>query len=501
MAPKRTRPEATKQRKPAAGRSRATTSAPPGQAGPDPVVEPLALELTAAALEFAHRNHVPGASIGIVRDGRLAWSLGIGHADRATGRVPDERTLYRVASISKTFTASAVLQLRDEGRLRLDDPVVLAIPELAAVTNPFGPIEDVTIRRLLMHTSGLQGEEPSDDPDAMGEHLAEEIPALLGAVRVAIPPESAHKYCNLGYILLGIIVERVAGTSFPSYVRRNLTRPLGMEATSFDPFRRHASQVAVGYDHARYSDQLQPARSVPTDRWLADGGLWSSVGDLSLWILQQFRSRDEDRRGPGQVLDGRTLREMHRPSFLTDSTWTEAQGLGWYAVRHDDCVLTGHSGTLHGFRTNISFSLPDELGAIVLTNGTAKPRDLAHRLVQLVLPAHRTARAAERPMELPGSAPTAYLELLGTYEDAEFGEQIHVEWRGGELRLVEPAEPEGPFRLAPTDDPLVFVIHGGRPGGEPLRFLRSHDGRVDRCNVAGYPMAKLIAARERPGTS
>jgi D-alanyl-D-alanine carboxypeptidase len=466
-----------------------------GTVDPDPVVGSLSRELTAAALEFARRHHVPGASIGIVREGRLAWSLGIGHADRTAARMPDERTIYRVASISKTFTATAILQLRDKGRLRLDDPVVRTIPELIAVANPFGPIEDVTIRRLLMHTSGLQGEEPSDDPDAMGEHLAEDIPALLGSVRVVIPPESAHKYCNLGYILLGIVVERLSGRPFATYVRRNLTRPLGMEATSFDPFRRHAARVAVGYDHSSYSDELPAARRIPTDRWLADGGLWSSVEDLSRWILQQFRREDRDLRGPGQVLDGRSLREMQRPSYLSDSTWTEAQGLGWYATRLDDCVLTGHSGSLDGFRTNISFSLPDELGVIVLTNGAAAPAELSRKLVGLVLPAHRTARSAARPLELPEPMPASYRELLGTYRDQESGDDVSVEWRSRQLWMVVPDEPDGPFALEATDDPLVFAIRGGRSGGEPMRFLRGPNGEVDRCNAAGYPLTKLVPAR------
>lgn len=471
---------------------------PTGRAGPDPVLEPLASALTATALEFLRTNHLPGASIGVVREGRLAWTLGLGHADLTTRRVPDERTLYRVASITKTFTASAILQLRDDGSVRLDDPVVRFIPELTAVRNPFGPIEDITIRRLLMHTSGLQGEEPSDDPDVVGEHLAAEIAGLLDRVVVAIPPETSHKYCNLGYILLGLVVERVSRRSYVGYVRRSLTRPLGLDATTFDPFRRLAGRVATGYDAGMFSDDLRPARRIPTDRWLADGGLWSSVEDLAMWILQQFRREDRHVRGKGQVLDGRTLREMHRPSYLTDSTWKEAQGLGWYAVRRDTCVLTGHSGALDGFRSNISFSLADELGAVVLLNGMAKASDLSFALLEQILPAQRTARAAAEALPAPEPTPPAYRELLGAYRDVQFGEDIRIEWRRGALVMVAANDPEGPHRLEPTADPLVFMIYGGRPGGEPLRFLRSPDGTVDRCNVAGYPMVRVVLARE-PG--
>lgn len=492
MAAKTARRDATR-RKPGAGRD-----APAGSATsiPDPVLEPLVPALTAAVVEFARTSHLPGASVGIVRDGRLAWTLGVGHADVAARRLPDQRTLYRVASITKTFTATAVLQLRDEGRLRLDDPAVRFIPELAAVRNPFGPIEDITIRRLLMHTSGLQGEEPSDDPDVAGEHLAADIPGLLDRVRVAIPPETDHKYCNLGYILLGLVVERVSGRPYPDYVRRNITRPLGMDATTFDPFRRLRGRVATGYNPSLFSDDLRPARDIPTDRWLADGGLWSCVEDLATWILQQLRREDRHARGEGQVLDGRTLREMHRPSFLADSTWKEAQGLGWYAVRRDDCVLTGHSGTLHGFRSNASFSIPDELGAIVLCNGIADASALAHRLIELVLPTHRTARKAAAVLAPRKPLPDAYRELLGAYRDIDFDDDVRIEWRAGELVLVVPDEPEGRHPLEPTDDPLVFTIRGGRPGGEALRFMRGPDGAIDRCNAAGYPMVRVVLARQ-----
>src|SRR4051812_29994988 len=122
------------------------------------------LEATTASFVTEHR--LPGASVGIVRDGRLVWSHGYGFADREHGRRPDARTLYRVASITKTFTACSILQLRDAGRLRLDDPLVLHVPEAAAIANPFGPVEDVTLRRLLLHTSGLQGGQPIDAAQA-----------------------------------------------------------------------------------------------------------------------------------------------------------------------------------------------------------------------------------------------------------------------------------------------------------------------------------------------
>src|SRR5262245_6890587 len=121
----------------------------------DPVIEPLADRLASLAARFFAASRLPGLAVGVVRDGKLAWTASLGFADRATNRPVTSDTLFRICSITKSFTATAILQLRDEGRLRLDDPLVLHVPEARAIRNPFGPIEDVTIRRLLTHTAGI----------------------------------------------------------------------------------------------------------------------------------------------------------------------------------------------------------------------------------------------------------------------------------------------------------------------------------------------------------
>ncbi len=126
-------------------------------------VEGVAERLEAKAASFVKEHRLPGAAVGVVRGDELAWSAGIGFADVAARRAPQVSTLYRIASITKTFTGTAILQLRDEGRLHLDDPAVEHLPELRAAASPFGRIETVTIRRLLSHESGLVGDPPGTD--------------------------------------------------------------------------------------------------------------------------------------------------------------------------------------------------------------------------------------------------------------------------------------------------------------------------------------------------
>lgn len=151
-----------------------------------------------------------------MHEGELAWAGGVGFADRASRRHSDPKTLYRIASITKTFTATAVMQLRDAGSLSLDDPAVAYLPVLAAVQSPLGPIESLTIRRLLSHESGLQSEPPGTNwSDVLYEHDPARTLARAAEIVTRVPVHTQWKYSNLAYQLLGEIVSRVSGTPYP----------------------------------------------------------------------------------------------------------------------------------------------------------------------------------------------------------------------------------------------------------------------------------------------
>ncbi len=464
----------------------------------DDVIASVAPTMEAKIGAYRREHRLPGIVAGIASRDGLRWWHATGFADLESGRRADQRTLYRVASITKTVTATAVLQLRDEGRFRLDDPVVRFLPELEQVADPHGQIEDVTVRRLLMHTSGLQGELPWQDLDRFWLYRPEEIPGILhlGAVRTA--PEAGHKYSNFAFELLGLLVERVAGRGFADHVRASILDPLGMTDTTWDPDPDQAARRATGYDARDHADTPKRARDMDSGLFLADGGLWSTAADLGAWLGQQLRadpSLASGDRGEGDVLSGRTLAEMHRPTWITDPAWKEAQGLCWYGTRNGETILVGHSGSLWGFQTNISFSTAGKVGAVVLLNGIGSAAKLSRQLIEVLLPA---LREAEDRAEVAPSAPVpdTFAELLGTYRDPEFGEDARVEWRDGKLVLVSTDPDEPPRELRPTDDPLVFLITGGRPAEEALAFSRGPDGKVDRANAAGYPMMRVDLVRD-----
>jgi len=439
-----------------------------------------ASELEAKAIAFVRENRLPGAAVGVVHDGELAWSAHPGFADVASRRPADDATLYRIASITKTFTATAIMRLRDEGLLHLDDPVVAHLPELRAAGSPFGAIETVTIRRLLSHESGLMGDPPGTDwsgPVYEGDPTA----SLARAAEIAttVPPSTQQKYSNIGFQLLGEIVARLSGTPYVQRVRDTVLDPLGMASTSFEPLAADlAARCATGYQARGFSDDLKTSPAMPAIE--AEGGLWSTVADLARWIAAQFT---ED------VLPATTLAEMHRPRYLGDAAWTEAWAIGWYAVRRGSDIWVQHSGGLHGFTSNVCFDPREKVGAIVLVNGDSSPAGICMDLAEI---ARRAAVAAPRPIEPPAPLPPEWAGLLGLYADPEYAVLVRVESRDGKLSLL--AEDDETWRptLEPAEAPDRFVVSPGfRESGEACVFHRRPDGRVASMMLATTSLRRL----------
>ena len=188
----------------------------------DPVIEAVVPDLETQIQQTMADQRVVGLSIGIVRGQELAWSAGYGHADFEDARAPDARSLFRFDSNTKPMTAMAIMQLRDEGLLNIDDPLVEYIPEFAGTQQVAGRVEDVTLRRLMTHRSGLSGEVPGTWHATGVGPTIEEVLAHIGETGIVIPPDSQHKYCNLGFVLLGEVVARLSGSTYSDYMREAL---------------------------------------------------------------------------------------------------------------------------------------------------------------------------------------------------------------------------------------------------------------------------------------
>ncbi|HEU0195475.1 MAG TPA: serine hydrolase domain-containing protein [Gaiellales bacterium] len=440
----------------------------------------LAEELEARARAFVREHRLPGVAAAVVHGDDLMWASGEGYADVAGSRRPDTRTLYRVASVTKTFTGTAIVQLRDAGRLHLDDPAVSYIPELASAGSPFAPIETLTIRRMLSHESGLMGDPPGTDWSY--RTYPADVAEILGRVDEAglrIPVNVQQKYSNLAYELLGEIVARVSGQPYPEYLRERILQPLALDSTAFEPLsEKLAARCAVGYAPRAFSDELLPARPLKSNLFAA-GGLWSCVEDLARWISFQLRETDGD---DGKVLSRASLHEMQRPRYLGDEGWTEAWGVAWYATRREDVTWVMHSGGLFGFASNVCFDPAERVGAIALVNGHGPADALAMELAAM---ARASILEHPLPIEPPQPLPVEWQTLLGLYADPDVGILLRLEWRDGKLTFVDPDDPGWRPVLRPTDVADEFVVElGVRQSGEPCTFERRTDGRV-RAVVLG----------------
>ncbi|MBT8488347.1 MAG: beta-lactamase family protein, partial [Gemmatimonadetes bacterium] len=227
---------------------------------------------------------LPGAAVGVVAGDDLVWARGFGHADIESDRAMEADTRFRMASHSKLFTATAIMQLREEGKLRLDDPVVEYLPwfehEKASLDDP-----PITIEHLLTHSSGLPREAGSHWTD-FEFPTADEVRALMPYRQAPFSPEVRWKYSNLAYTIAGMVVEEVSGMSWADYLQANIFDPLGMTASSVDV---PDPQLATPYGSRMPDGSRMIYPFVDARGMAAATGLTSTVEDMARFVSAQFR--------------------------------------------------------------------------------------------------------------------------------------------------------------------------------------------------------------------
>src|SRR5262245_58638928 len=372
----------------------------------------------AIAEEFQGRGGQPAIAYGVVADGRLAHARGLGEC-RLGGPAPDEQTVFRIASMTKSFTAAAVLLLRDEGALRLEDPADVYVPELAGLRALAGSAP-VTIRQLLTMTAGF----PTDDP--WGDFLQGQPPSefaefLAGGVSLAWAPGTRFEYSNLGYAILGRVIAAACGGDYVEFVRTRLFLPLDMSDTGFDTDEFRPDQLAHGYRGK--AGNWQEVAMAPTGAFAPMGGIFSCVSDLARWVggfLAAVQPEDEPNRGP-HPLRAASRREMQSahaaippaafmrmPGGLAGGE-PPNYGFGLFIEEHPvHGVVVQHSGGYPGFGSNMRWHRASGLGVIALANRTyAGPWVLAERILNaLLMEPRRSVRQTPvlGPAMIPGEA-------------------------------------------------------------------------------------------------
>lgn len=447
----------------------------------------------AAALDAVHcfysqtaeTRHLPGVAYGLVVDDSLVFKGGYGSLNLETGEAVTVHSLFRIASMTKSFTAMAILQLRDQGLLSLNDPVDHFLPELKDLEYLSSDAPPVSIFNLLTMTAGFPEDNPWGDRflDMADKALMEQVDRAISFSTVT----SLHyEYSNLGYGLLGQVISRISGMSFQDYITRNILQALGMNNTFWEYSEVPDSLLALGY---RWEDGVWVDEPLLHDGAFGSmGGLITSITDFSKYIsfhLSAWPARSDPDTGP---LKRSSLREMHRmnnPRYYTDpmrfgdqsSPIMRGYGFGLVAMKdHNGVVEVGHNGGLPGFGSSYMFYPQYGIGIMAFSNLTyvgGKVRTANYMVMKTLIseglfkprvlpPSDILKRRQEEVLQLISSwdpdleqeivAANLYMDLSRERRMKDAEEMLD---RIGEITRVDEIVPENQLRGA-------FLLHGTR---------------------------------------
>jgi CubicO group peptidase (beta-lactamase class C family) len=370
-----------------------------------------------ATFRTLHRDEmqkagIAGSSFYVVREGRIVVADHRGLQD-ADANVPvDAQTIYHWASITKTMTGIAIMQLRDRGLLNLDDPIVRYVPELARVHDPFGDPGAITIRQLMSHSAGFGGAtwrwrdrewQPFEPPGWA------QLAAMIPYTEVKYKPGAQFSYSNPGIVYLGQVIERLSGEDFEVYIDKNILRPLGMHESYFDrtppfllPHRSHSYYIHDG--------KRVPARfDADTGVTVSNGGLNAPLPDMAKYVAfllgDTKRATDYD-----LVLKRSSFDEMWKPQISAGEDYTQGRmapttwsGLSFFLDVTDGIRIIGHNGDQNGFRAYLSLCPDQHMGSLLTFN--TETREVENSPANRDMPESRIALATDslcKAMAEPG---------------------------------------------------------------------------------------------------
>jgi CubicO group peptidase (beta-lactamase class C family) len=464
--------------------------------------------------EILHRRPAVGLEFAVVRDGRVESFHGHGLADISSRTPVTEDTVFRIASVTKLFTAVAVMQLWERDLVDLDAPAndVLRAYQLIPAEAGWRP---ATLRHLLTHTGGIpeirgladllradltpSGGRPGQASVKAGEPVPSLAECYRGGLRIAVEPGTAFAYSNHGFATLGQVVEDVSGMPLERYFRERIFEPLGMVDSDLVRTRRMTSRLATGYVLGRSG-----ARPVPDREWTGAGagGIYSTARDIARFAAALLGGGANEH---GRILEPATLATMLEPHYQPDPR-IPGMGLGFVRGEVGGHRVVSHDGILPGFNSALLLAPDDGIGIVAFTNGSSG----AFGWLQIELD-----RLLRRLLELPEEIvpdlphhPEVWADLCGRYvlppriSDLRIrlmvSRGVEVAVRGGRLaiRLLTPVPV--PFRglaLEPDDpdDPFVFRLHLARFGTPSVRvvFSRGADGRATavHTDLGGQPLS------------
>ena len=466
-------------------------------------IEATAPQLDRIFASFQKESHAPGLVYGIVADGRLVHVKAFGVQDLTARRPVTAASLFRIASMSKAFTALAVLKLRDEGKLSLDAPAETYVPEMRGWKYPTGDSPRIRVRDLLNHVGGFVTDDPwGDRQQVLSE--AEFTAMLKKGVPFTRAPETAFEYSNFGFALLGRIVTTVSGLPYDQYISRTIQRPLGMASTGYEVADWPIERRAVGYrwENGAWAEEPTMRHGV----FGAMGGVQTSAEDYARWmsfLLGAWPPRTDKDAAP---VKRATVREMAlgsnfprlRQRFGSDPvTQAAAYGMGLIAADDPDLGSTlSHGGGYPGYGSHMLLMTDHDVGIFIFTNRTynggagavwdaavalQKAGALTKRMVPVSADLAAAYRAAGAMFEAGTLAPGRELLAMNILMDRSAEnwarEFAKVKAQVGECRTDSPITPTGAlsgsfrWRCARGEVEGALLLAPTRPAGiQGFRF-------------------------------
>lgn len=421
-----------------------------------------------AQLEY---DNIPGLSVAVVKDQNVLWSKGYGYSNVEAGVEATSKTIYSICSVSKLFTSIAIMNLYEEGKLRLDDPVVEHLPSFN-IQQKYDQSGPITIRGLLTHSSGLPRE--ADAPYWTGPDFPfpsrEEVKARLGKQETLYSASTYWQYSNLAMSLLGEVIEQVSGVPYDKYIEDLILKPLQLNNTkTILPRDQWGKQMATGYssikrDGSRDKMQLFDARGIK-----AAAGFSSTVEDLARFSSWQFRVL---KNGKEEILKPATLREMQRVHWV-DPDFNTYWGLGFSVRETDGEKVVGHGGSCPGYRTALSITPEQELSIIVMINSMDNPGKYGNEIAKIL----KKAKGKKKAKDAPNLTP-----FVGMYNYQPWSSEVQiVEWYGQLAALYMPTDSPSNMTLLKHEKGDTFIwIRDDKSPGDRITFERDAAGKVTK---------------------
>jgi CubicO group peptidase (beta-lactamase class C family) len=363
--------------------------------------------------DFAEKNHLPGLAFGFVVDGKLVHTGNFGYINIEKKLPVTSTSLFRIASMSKSFTAMAILKLRDEGKLKLDDPAYLYVPELKNQKYVTADAPVITIRHLLTHGAGFPEDNPWGDRQ-LADNDKDFVEFLNKQISFSNPPGLAYEYANLGFALLGKIVTRVSGKRYQDYIKENIWQPLGMKTSEWEYGNIAPEKLAHGYRwlNEKWNEEAL-LHDTPDGSWGAMGSMITSIEEFARYMALHLSAWPPSNAKDTGPVKRSSIREMHHPWRFNgmNPQWTYpggrvcgivsayAYGLGW--IRDcEDRVYISHSGGLPGFGSQWRIMPEYGIGIVSFSNRTYGSPGVANMQVLDTI----IKLAGLKPRQLPASA-------------------------------------------------------------------------------------------------